>query len=107
MSYWILAKQGTVTSRSTAQRITILERQTDESKQTIEEFDSKIRRIFKEEEDFGFEGSKPNPEDWSEYLQEDPEFQEEFNNIVNDPKVPEAEADPCTPICPCHSYFHT
>jgi hypothetical protein len=93
MSHWILAKRGTVTSRSTVQRITILERQTDKSRKAIDEFDSEIRRMFKEDEDFGFEGSKANPEDWSECLQEDPEFQEEFDNIVNDPKVPEAKED--------------
>jgi hypothetical protein len=93
MSYWILTKKGTVISRSTVQRITILEQQTDEFKQAIGEFDSEINRIFKDDEDFGFEGSKPNPEDWSEYMESDADFQAEFDNIMNDPNVPEADKD--------------
>jgi hypothetical protein len=54
---------------------------------------SKINRRFKEEEDLTYDGTKPNPEDWSEYLQYDPDFQEEFDNIVNDPGISEADKD--------------
>jgi hypothetical protein len=93
MSYWILTKKGTVISRTTVQNITALEKQTDEFKQAIEEFDGEIRTRFKEDDDFGFEGAKPNPNDWSEYMAHDMDFQEEFNDIVNDPGIPEAEKD--------------
>jgi hypothetical protein len=57
--------------------------------------DAKISRQFKEEEeDLGHNGAKPNWEDWSEHLEQDPDFQEEeFDNTINDPKVPEAEDD--------------
>ncbi len=96
MSYWILMKNGTVQSRTTVQKITNLEKQTDEMKSAIQEFDTEISRRFKEEDDPGYDGAKPNPEDWSEYLQHDPDFQEEFDNIVNDPNVPEAD-DTFTP----------
>ena len=88
MSYWILTKYGTVQSRTTVQKITNLERQTDEMKSAIQEFDTEISCRFN--------GAKPNPEDWSEYLQHDPDFQEEFDNIANDPNVPEAD-DTFTP----------
>ncbi len=91
MSYWVLTQTGTVISRTTVQRVTNLEKETDETKASIKEFDAEISRRFKEEEDLTYDGAKPNPEDWSEYLEHDPDFQEEFDNIVNDPTVPEAD----------------
>ncbi len=91
MSYWVLTQTGTVISRTTVQQVTNLEKETDETKASIKEFDAEISRRFKEEEDLTYDGAKPNPEDWSEYLEHDPDFQEEFDNIVNDPTVPEAD----------------
>ncbi len=93
MSYWILIIKGTVISRTTVQRVTALEKETDEVNAAVVEFNSEISRRFKEEEDLTYDGAKPNPEDWSEYLQYDPDFQEEFDNIVNDPDISEADKD--------------
>jgi hypothetical protein len=62
-------------------------------KAAVIEVDSKLSRRFKEEEDLAYDGGKPNPEDWSEYLQYDLDFQQEFNNIVNDPGISEADKD--------------
>lgn len=91
MSYWVLTKAGTVISSTTVQQITNLEKETEETKEGIKEYDAEISRRFKEEEDLTYDGAKPNPEDWSEYLENDPDSQEEFDSIVNDPTVPEAE----------------
>jgi hypothetical protein len=93
MSYWILTIKGTVISRTTVQRVTALEKETDEVKAAVVEFDSEISCRFKEEEDLTYDRAKPNPEDWSEYLQYDPDFQEEFDNTVNDPGISEADED--------------
>jgi hypothetical protein len=93
VSYWILTIKGTVISRTTVQRVTALEKETDEVKAAVVEFDSKISCRFKEEGDLTYDGAKPNPEDWSEYLQYDPDFQEEFDKIVNDPGISEADKD--------------
>jgi hypothetical protein len=93
MSYWILTQKGTVISRTTVQHVTNLEKQTDEFRSAIEEYDVDIRKCFKEDEEFGFEGAKPTPEDWAEFMEFDPDFQEEFNQIVNDPNIPEADKD--------------
>jgi hypothetical protein len=41
MSYWILTIKGTVISRTTVQRVTALEKETDEVKAAVVEFDSK------------------------------------------------------------------
>ena len=84
MSYWILSQTGAVYSRTTVQRITNLEKQTDGMKSALQEFDKAISTRFKEEEDISYDGAKSNSEDWSDDL----DFQEEFDSIVNDPHVP-------------------
>jgi hypothetical protein len=38
-------------------------------------------------------GDKPNLEDWSDLLESDEDFAEEFNKICNDTNVPEADDD--------------
>jgi hypothetical protein len=91
--YWVLTMQGTVISPTTVQRVTNLEKETDEVKAAVIEFEGEISHRFKEEEDLAYDGAKPNPEDWSEYLQYDPDFQQEFDNIVNDPGILEADKD--------------
>jgi hypothetical protein len=86
MLYRVLTMQGTVISCTTVQRVTNLEKETDEVKAAVSDFDSVLLiRCFKEEEDLTYDGAKPNPEEWSEYLQYDPDFQEEFGNIANAP----------------------
>jgi hypothetical protein len=50
MSYWVLTMQGTVISRTTVQRVTNLEKETDKVKAAVIEFDSKLSRRFKEED---------------------------------------------------------
>ena len=75
MSYWIPTKKGTVISIIPVQRVTILEKETEKIKASISEFDTDISCRFKEEEDLTYDGSKPNPEDWPEYLKYDPDFQ--------------------------------
>jgi hypothetical protein len=92
-SYWVFTIRGTVISSTTVQRVTNLEKETDKVKPAIGEFDSNISRRFRELEDLAYDGVKPNPEDWSEYLQYDLDFQEEFDNIMNDPNIPEADKD--------------
>jgi hypothetical protein len=57
----------------------------------MQEYDTEISRRFKEEEDLTYDGAKPNPEDWSEYLENDPDFQEEFDNIISESNIPEAD----------------
>ena len=58
------------------------------SKASVSEFDTEISRRFKKEEELTYDGSKSNPEDWSEYLKYDPEFQEEFDSIIKDSNFP-------------------
>ena len=92
MSYWILTQKETVISRMTVQRLASLEKETHEIKASVSDFDTEISRRFKEEENLTYDGSKLNPEDWSEYLEYKPDFQEEFDIIINESNMPEADA---------------
>ena len=80
-------------SIKTVQRLTSLEKDTDEVKASVSEFDTDISCQFKEEEDLTYDGSKLNPEYWSQYLEYDPDFQDEFDSTINDPNFLEADAD--------------
>ena len=64
MSYYILTQTGSVISRTTVQRATNLEVQIEDHKALFAEYDSEIRRCFKEDT-FQVEGENPNPEDWA------------------------------------------
>jgi hypothetical protein len=63
MSYRIITIKGTVISCTTVQRVTALEKVTEEVKAAVVEFNSEISRRFKEEEDVTYDRAKPNPED--------------------------------------------
>jgi hypothetical protein len=86
----LLTRTGAVISRTSVKRITNLEKETEEVKEAVKEFDEEVSQQFKEE-DLAYDGKKPNPEDWSEYLESDPDFQEEFDNMINKPTAPEAD----------------
>jgi hypothetical protein len=100
VSYWTLTIKGTVISRTTVlisrttvQRVTALKKKLTRSRPLLLSSIARSVRRFKEEEDLTYDGAKPNPEDWSDYLEYDPDFQEEFDNIVNDPGISEADKD--------------
>ena len=86
----ILTQRGTVISRSTVQRVTNLEMNTREVKETFVKFDVEIHRRLKSNER-GYNGDKPNPEDWSDLLEEDAEFREEFAKVFNNNDIPESD----------------
>ena len=91
MSYYILTQKGSVIPRTTVQKVTNLGVQIYDHKALFAEYDSEIRRRFKED-DFQVERDKPNPEYWAEFMKFDEEFQEEFNKIVSDDNIKEADA---------------
>ena len=91
MSYYILTQTGSVISRNTVQRVTNLEVQIYDHKALFAEYDSEIRRRFKED-DFQVEGDRPNLEDLAEFMEFDEDFQEYFNKIVSYDKIKEADA---------------
>ena len=74
MCYHILTQTGSVISRSTVEQVTSLESEKKNIKELFIHFDAEIHRCLKAE-DRGYEGSKPNPQDWAEILEEDADLQ--------------------------------
>ena len=90
MYYWLLTKKELVIYRMTFQRVTNLELQTIDVNTECDHFDADISRRLKYD-DFPLEGSKPNPEDWSEFINHDSYFQEEFDRIFSSEDIMEAD----------------
>ena len=90
MCYHILNQNGKVISRSTVQRVTNLELQDDLVKDTFKKYDAEIDRPLKVP-NRGYDGAKPSPEDWTDLMEDDPDFNEEFDRLFSDPNVPEAD----------------
>ena len=90
MTYYVLTQRATVISRSTVQRVTNLELSTTSVKETFRAFDTNIHSRFKTDSR-GYEGDKPNPEDWADLIDTDVEFQEEFQRVYNDTTIKEAD----------------
>ena len=92
MSYWILTPKATVISRTTVQRVTNLEAEVEENKKRFQEYDSFIVDRL-EEDGATYDGCKPNPESWAAWLEHDEDFQAEFDQVVGNKDVPEADQD--------------
>ena len=90
MCYHILNKNGKVISRSTVQRVPNLSMQLPNTQKTFDEFDAGIKAKLKLI-DRGYVGDKPNPEDWSDLLDTDDDFREEFERIFNNTDIQEAD----------------
>ena len=90
MLYWILTAQGVVISRTTVQHISHLETQTAENKERFRLFDLSIHELFKDEIIVA-EGAKPNPASWAETIEDDPDFEGNFQRIVSYKDLPEAD----------------
>jgi len=56
----------------------------------FDNFDKKIHHKLKSEER-GYEGNKPNPDDWADLMDDDEDFREEFQRIYNDDTVQKAD----------------
>ena len=91
MSYWVLTSKGTVTSRTTVQRVTHLETQTGDNKDRFQKFDADIAALYKDE--LIIDGAKPDIKAWSEIIGDDPDFEEEFQKLISDKDVVEADDD--------------
>ena len=75
------------------QRVTNLEKQVDEKESIFQELDKEIRRQLGKEDTQQADGDKPNPEDWAELWEFDPDFNAEFNRIVSDEAIKEADEE--------------
>ena len=79
-------------SRTTVQRVTNLDLQTDEVRGRCQHFDDQTKRLNSGEELAHGDAPNVNPADWGADLCEfDQEFQDEFDRVVSDPSLPEAD----------------
>ena len=92
MSSWILTPSCRVVSRTSVQRIMNLELQEETNKRKLTAFDDAVKGYLRDYNHVLNDGSKSEPYDWSTHpFDDDPDFQEEFDNAVNNPEVKEAD----------------
>lgn len=92
MSYWVLPDSGVPESRTTVQRVTMLESQTEANISRFATYDAKIKERFKEDR-LVPKGDKHDPDEWAEILEDDVDFAHEFQRIFNNPEVKDADDD--------------
>jgi hypothetical protein len=106
MLYWVLTKDGKVLLRTTVQRVTSLELQTAENKARTLEFDRFIGEQLSAVDYFIQDGDgKVFPGDWGNLNEFNPAFQEEFDKVVSDAMLPEADVE-FTPDIYGDTYVH-
>ena len=92
MSFWILTPSCRVVSRTLVQRITNLELQEETNKKKMTTFDDAVKGYLRDYSHVLNDGSKSEPYDWSTHpFDDDPDFQEEFDNAINNPEIKEAD----------------
>ena len=92
ISFWILTPSCRVVSRTSVQRITNLELQEETNRRRMTAFDHAVKGYLCDYNHVLNDGGKPEPYDWSRHpFKDDPDFQEEFDNAINNPEVKEAE----------------
>ena len=92
MTYNVLPESGIPIQAGTVHRVTEPEKQTDAVKEQMSVHAEKISNKFKETR-LSHDRDKPNLKDWSELLESDEDFAEEFNKIYDNTDVPEADDD--------------
>jgi hypothetical protein len=97
MSYWILTVTGRVIARTTVQRVTSLELSTDEVKSQCKDYDQRVQDILKDPNHIIPHDGETVLQDWNDLpIDEDPDFIAEFQDIVSDEQIPDAD-DSFTP----------
>ena len=92
MSYWILTEAGWVIAHTTVQCVTNLELMTDEVKQQCNQFTQRVTELINYADHIIPHGNDAVLQDWNDYpLETDPDFIDEFQNVVPDDKVPEQD----------------
>jgi hypothetical protein len=92
MSYWVLTRAGRVISRTTVQRVTNLELTTDEVKQRCAEYDQQVREVLRDVNHIIPHNEDVALQDWNDFpVEEDPDFIEEFQRVVSDDSIPDAD----------------
>jgi hypothetical protein len=77
LTFYVLTQTGQVVSRSSVERVKEIDKRTDEMKRKLEEFDVETKQRLKFD-DLGTDGNKPDPHQWADLLDVDPDFRDEL-----------------------------
>ena len=92
MSFWVLTPSCHVVSRTSVQRNTKIELQEETNKRRVTTFDNAVKEYLCDYNHVLNDGGKSEPYDWSIHpFEDDPDFQEELYDAVNNPKAKEAD----------------
>ena len=91
LTFHILPKSGIPIQAGTVQCVTEPEKQTNAVQERMREFSAKMANKFKEGRLQNQAPNKPNLEDWSDLVEYDQDFADEFNRIYDNTDVPEAD----------------
>ena len=95
MSYWVLPASGIPVSRTSVQRVTNLESQTEQCQRRFKIYDQQIAERFNEKyNDVDYlqnNNEKPDIEQWQELAGDDEIFYEEFARVVTNEEIQEAD----------------
>ena len=83
LTFYVLTQTGQVVSRSSVERIKEMDKQSDEMKSRLKTFEEEIKERLKLE-DVATDGGKPDPHQWSDLLDADTDFQQEFFKVYQD-----------------------
>ena len=93
MSYWILTSNCQVLSRTTVQRVTNLELETQDMIQRCKAYDEAVIPRLGNPDYHDPDGNgKVHPKDWEKEFEYDEAFHEEFSKVISDDSLPEADA---------------
>ena len=105
MCYFIIKGNSQILSWTSVQRVTQLELQTDEVCSSLSTLDQGICDRLNDANHVLLTG-KDQPIDWRRIdVEQDPDFLDEFHNTVNDPKLPEADAQRYEPDVGADTYI--
>ena len=95
MSYWLFSESGKPMSRTTVQRVTKLEPQTEKCKKRFEMYDRAIldrfNVVYIEGNFVDTPNNKPNIELWEDLANDDEIFHDKFARVITNEDIPEAD----------------
>ena len=107
MSYWILTRSGQVVSCCTVQRVTNLEKQTDETKERMKDFEIGVKRRWDAKTADIHEDVHEHPREFVLSLEdEDEEFINEYKRVIDNKDIKDAEAIGVIEIGEKDPYLH-
>ena len=97
MSYWVLPSSSIPITRTTVQRVTNLEAQTDKYKRIFDAYNKRIAEQFNEKfisaNQEEHNRTKPTAEMWEDLAGDYKIFNEEFSRVITNGDVPEADKE--------------